>query len=584
MNQNRKRRLSRPINSFGANNVYNDANSKDGQRVAAFNNLNAPIAFIPDAKRNPTPFGIYPNTNNAVSTPASQIANYLGPKDSTKAGKVVSAALAVGATANEINRMTGGVAGQVAKRAGKTALKAASDAGAKALDSFKKAKSTSKKKPAAGGTSSTTTTTTTTSSGGGSSMTYSGKGGSYLMNCDKPNNKKINLSTGVRSGLIVNEGEIASSDFSPLFMMGGDLLREDNISTSFKEYINTIIYPTVSTAVQFSLNYAYELSLTDFTSWFYTMTKCLQFYYTLDSIVTYCSDRHNTNQGLRYARTKITSAILLKLNLLRDLLGKQPIPPNVLQYMRFMCQNYKFSEIPGSPIYRLSPGHIFNDYASMGSDSYTQRLSELMVTTLIDELISKSPIYNKINQAMPQWTVPNACLPPSSLEPYYDEGFRTFWFNCSLTYSASLGGTVVYTRSENTSFRYWMYTNFLDGVFFASGAFNKYGVAGTNPGLFDPANDYTNVVTTEGRSNALHYCFDAGSPKLYPVRSGIGDTTRRVALQFDNFAVPVVQLNQSGVPTFPVIANQDGSTQVAQECTFETWKQAVYHVTRWLFD
>lgn len=529
-----------------------------------------------------------PNGANPVPLPGQplNLVQPYQPGSQSRNSKIISSAIGAVGAAAAIKDASNGKLGDVAKTVGKAVV---SSLGDKVKSKRNNAVATTVAPPTTLNPpkTNTKTTTTTTTSSSTSRKINNGKIGSYLMVCDKPTSDKINLSTGIRSGLIVNSGEpMSRDDFSPLYTMGVNILKKDNIATSFKEYIETNVFPTVQTAVQFSLNYAYELKLEDFNSWFYTLTSCLQLVYTLDTVIAYCDLPENTNQGLRFLRTKITSPIRLKLNLLRDLLGKQPIPRNVLQYVRYLTQNYKFSTLPGAPVYRLVPGNLFNKSATAGPDVYYNALDESMLTELINKLTSLSPVYNKIYQAMPFWHVPNNCLPPVSNTPYYDEGFRTMWFNSCCTYSKN--NETIFTRSSDTGFRYWLYTNEFDGIFFASTSFNKStsGVqaGGTQPGLLDPTDIFTGVVSAAERSNAQAYFTlpsGYGADGMYTVRPKDVNSSCKLGLQFDNIATPYY--TNAATVDFSIMYNQDGSTQVAQECTFETWKQAVFLVTQWLF-
>jgi hypothetical protein len=404
-----------------------------------------------------------------------------------------------------------------------------------------------------------------------------GRGGiSYNMMCDKPTSEKIDLITGVRSGLIVNPGEPTNSeDFSDLYLMSGNLLKKDSIPTSFSDYIKNVIFPEVATRIQFNLNYSYQLTINDFENWFYSLTLALEIYYTLDSVIAFNDNRENTNSGCRTMRGRISSQTRLRLNLLRDVLGKQPIPPKVLHLVRYMYQHFKFSELPGSPIYRLVPGNTFNDGASPSNEPYFGKLTEGMIIQVTTNLTSFSPTYNKIYQAIPEWHVPNSCMPPSCNEAYYDAGFRTFWFNAGMTFK--VGNETKFTRTLNQgqSFRYWLYTNNFDGVYFAMSSFNKTNEPGVRPGIWSPVISYMRVNENKDQCSALCYQENGTFTPIYKPETSRGLR----AYQYDNYCVPIWDEKIGWV----LINNQDGSTQVAQECTFDTWKQAVYNTSAWMF-
>jgi hypothetical protein len=419
--------------------------------------------------------------------------------------------------------------------------------------------------------------------GGPTNLTSPKSGGySYDMICNKPISQKIEISTGVRSGLIVNPGEKNNNDdFSSLYIMCGNLFKKDSVDTAFKDHLEKNIYPDVNREIQYNLNFDYELSLSDFNDWFYDMTKALEVYYALDSIDTYGKKDDNNNPGSRYLHTKITSSIRLKLNELRRALNYQAIPPRLLQTVRYMYQYYKFSELPGAPLYRLSPGFILHDSAgTAGTNAYLNGLSVGMLDELITRINSHTQVHNKIFKAMTNWHVPDYCMPPSCDTAYYDPNFRTFWFNSSLTYKSSQTGDILYTREgeDGHNFRYWLYSNNFDGLFFALGSFRKATETGTRPGLWTPANDFAAFNSTPYEwCNAL--CYNVND--TVSVISQTGAVYGR-ALQFDNIYTPYKH-TLGGSTNMALIHNQDGSTQVAQECTFNTYRQAVWEIVEWLF-
>jgi hypothetical protein len=416
--------------------------------------------------------------------------------------------------------------------------------------------------------------------GGGSKTNLSSSSGgiSYDMMCNKPISQKIEIATGVRSGLIVNPGERNNEeDFSSLYIMSGNLFKEDAIDTAFKDHLEKNIFPDVNREIQYNLNFDYELPLTDFTNWFYDLTKALEVYYALDSVQVYGMKEENNNPGSRYLLTKINSSIRLKLNELRRVLNYQAIPPRLLQTVRYMYQYYKFSELPGAPLYRLSPGFIFHEHANSGNDAYKHSLSVGMLDDLISKLTSHSSVHNKIFKAMPSWHVDGYCMPPSCDTAYYDPSFRTFWFNSCLTYKHA--ENVIYTQSggDTSNFRYWLYTNNFDGLFFAMGSFNKTNETGSRPGLWTPSIDYSGFPSNYVGQMMNTSCYHDGD--TVEAISQPSSTYGR-ALQFDNKLTPYKNSTDNNIY---VAHNQDGSTQVAQECTFRTYRQAVWDVTEWLF-
>lgn len=288
------------------------------------------------------------------------------------------------------------------------------------------------------------------------------------------------FSSGVSSGLTVNT-RIVNSDYTPLYLSSGWLFitTDSNIDlrTEFSTQLQNIIYPLVESAISNKIQrYAGRyINSDDFDKYIHSLVKALQLYYTIDSILTYCSNTTltNINVGMEYLRSQLSAETIVEFNLLRETLETCNSPVNLLNYIRFMCQNYRTSDAPHSPIIRLNVGGMFDAEWTTGP----RVITDLLSNTRLD-LISKNKMVSYLNQAFPNWTIKE--MPASSNEACYNPEFFTFWHNQNCTYlstnSANNGNFEYSIKIDNldsyTDYQIIQDVNDVDGVIFVTQTYN----------------------------------------------------------------------------------------------------------------
>jgi len=411
---------------------------------------------------------------------------------------------------------------------------------------------------------------------------------SYARSCSRPINGTIKFKTGIKSGLIVNPNEpVNKEDWSMLFFQSGELfdLSATAADTTFYDYVLRNIFPEVERKVQDNLNYSYDFTYVQFADWFSAVSTALQIHYMCDSIKAVAEHKDCTNRGELFLRSLLNSQIRLRLQALADMLAREAIPPMVLETVRMAYQSYKFADLPTSPHYRLNFRNLFNTNVAPGTgtgDSLKYgSISTELIDKAIDDLRVVSSLGNKIYQALPEWHVPDNCLPGSFTKATYDLNFRTFWYNNDICYT-NAANAVKHTREGSDlkhSFRYYLFkdwTNY-DGMYFAmcSLRLSTDANAGlTRPGIWNPVWIYPDGTPNTSRVNALYYEGSAFYPPAFT------NDTQQVWQLFDIYKLPV----KIGANDYTEKYNYDGSTHVAQECTFSTFKETVYSAARWLFD
>jgi hypothetical protein len=442
--------------------------------------------------------------------------------------------------------------------------------------------------------------------GGGKPMGKRGRSSSIgagdytFYGTNRGNPETVDVSSGVPTGLITNPGEkYNSDDYSQLFGLSGMLFSAGNLNkdTAFNNVLSNYIYPYVSREIQNNLNYAYFMLEGRFKDYIYSLSAALQIYYMLNKIIVYTNNTNNRNEAMQYLRTKITSEIRLRYNALEQYLTTLPIPPNMLKLVRFMYQNFTQSSVNYSPEYTLIYGNMFNDKAPELTVVDLANINDLLYSyklsvNLIDQAIANIKLYdydvNKIYQAMPQWRVSGGVMPGLSDRPVYSEKFNTFWFNSCIAYDGYVGSTTKYTVSGalTAGFRYWLFEDWqdMDGIVYAlSSFFLTTDNTVCRPGLWTPCNAFGEIAAADKEYANSAYSYDVSSnvKAFRPIYFKTGDSNKLRRMHAFNNQETVYYNKVTSV--FATVAQADPRGMVAQEATFQTFKQCVYHVAEWIF-
>lgn len=350
--------------------------------------------------------------------------------------------------------------------------------------------------------------TSTYSGGGGSSSGSSsssgggGGGGSISFNktAMEPERSRIELNSDVPPGILAETYPDASRSYSPVYISHGLILGEVNNNDRVWEDITEVIWGNVETEMTNSLNYKLDTSVnqTSFVSWFNSISYALQLHYTIDSILAYTTGSPNENFGMNSLRDLITADTMLKWNRLDELLNKEAVPKPFLNFIRYMYQNFSFSEVPGAPIMRLSCDDTFLSGSDTKFDSNLNSNLDKAIAALT------LPGNKRVSDYM-QKTFPNLIigqLPPSTTMAMVSHDFHTFWRNQSY-YAWDSGFTTqpLLSRApvlnDDSPVEYGICENELDGLMVAM--FNQQINLAYCPGIWKPSPEWVNVVTSGGQ-------------------------------------------------------------------------------------
>lgn len=300
-----------------------------------------------------------------------------------------------------------------------------------------------------------------------------------------PNPKPVVLNSGVVPNTYANDFMVSQTNLcSPLHMSCMTLRIPSNATNELAGYFtNTICFDIQTRAqanVNFDLDVTTKLSVGAISSAMNAAINALQIYYYYASILSYESDSRNKNSGMINLRQNISAQLLSDLSQLGKRLEDTPIPPRIVEWVRYMSMNYLAGDTQGAPIIKMG----FN---STVMDNFTTptpiaaAFSGLTTTT-------NNNAYTLLRRAIPQWRVGTLYDVPSV--PVYDKNFVSIFANFG---SAHSDGTNVLNfptvATKTTEISYNSFSNKLDGVAFAM--CNTYNSADSadRPGICVPYSD-----------------------------------------------------------------------------------------------
>lgn len=270
----------------------------------------------------------------------------------------------------------------------------------------------------------------TNQSSGGSALNYGGSSDRRGQSC-------LLYSSGISAGLVVNS-RLYSDQTSSLYLSSGWLfsvsdldLKAKNFETPFIDQLRRILFPIYELVISNRINRYSGLYIDwyDFYEYMLSITKGLQMYYCLDNILAYSSNnsQDNVNYGMEALRNRLNADVISEFVLLRECLENQIVPPELLKFIRWICQSYRLSDAPHSSIIKLNIGGVFDPY---WMDKTTH--IETVLFELRDNIYKTNKMSSFMSRAFPGWLIGK--LLPSADVACYDVNFITFWHNMNTCY------------------------------------------------------------------------------------------------------------------------------------------------------
>lgn len=302
-----------------------------------------------------------------------------------------------------------------------------------------------------------------------------------------------------------------------------------------KYFLNTVAFDIQSRAqanVGFSLLASVDFTAVNIQTSMNACIQALSVYYWFTSILSYESDtRNNKNEAMINLRQSITAGQLNLISQLGKRLEDCPIPPRIVEWIRFLNANYFSGDSQGSPLIKTCP--------SLTLVTGTDVEKQVVLQTVIDNLstVIATNVFTLLRRSIPQWRVGR--LYDVTPIPNYDKNFKTIFSNLPSSYY----NAAAYTQSpvvadSSVSISYNSFTNNLDGVAYACASVFSTASTCHLPGLVtaDPA--ATGMSTTKFSTRMSWQQTGAVASWAESDANSFLTVSRQDSYQYPTFAAP----------------------------------------------
>lgn len=313
-----------------------------------------------------------------------------------------------------------------------------------------------------------------------------------------PNPKPVSLNSGVAVNAYANDYMVPmTNSCSPLHISCATLQipisASQTLSTYFKQTLAFDIQTRAQANVNFALDITGALSADALLTAMNDSIYALQIYFYYSSILAYESNPRNKNAGMIALRKGITPEILSDLTQLGRRLEDTPVPPRIVEWIRYMNMNFLSGNSQGAPIIKISPSVLALDTV----------ISPTLPAVALSRINANTNTYTLLRRAIPQWRVGTLFDVP--VLPVYDKDFVSIFANLPHQfYDGTQLTSGPNTAAVGTLFAFNSYNNKLDGVAYSMTS-TFVAATGWFPGLVVP------VATTTLASRRSYY-INAGTP------------------------------------------------------------------------
>lgn len=368
---------------------------------------------------------------------------------------------------------------------------------------------------------------------GNSSKASGQEGGNTSYGLSKaPNPRKVKLNSGILPNTYTQDYMFPVVLACDPMHISSALLQ---IPTSTTNPLNTYFIQTIAfdiqtraqTNVGFDIGVGTNFTATQILTGFNAAISALQHYYWFSSILSYESDPANKNAGMIALRQSITAQQLSLLAQLGRRLEDTPIPPRIVEWVKFMMANYYSGDNQGAAIIKICP----NTTLLTGSDATAVSVLTAQLNALSTN--ANNTVYALMRRAIPQWRI--AKLYDVTPIPNHDMNFTTIFSNmpfCVWDGTAAVVGPSV--TGPNSSISYNTFTNKLDGVAFACTGMRDTVNNDLIPGMVF-VNAVSQGINISNTSTRLSYALQGGISAFYATDGSTFNTASRQ----DSYQIPV---------------------------------------------
>lgn len=290
-----------------------------------------------------------------------------------------------------------------------------------------------------------------------------GSGGGTTLSV-APNPKETHLKTGIALTILEKPMQDATENVcSPMHINTLYYNLPIASSSTVKEFFDKVVVYNAQTSAQDNVNWAIDIvnkfSGPQILSAMNALFYALQIYFFYRSVDTYSRSRSEAvNFGLKTIREQFDYDTQNKMDILRRMLLRTPIPPNMLEFSRYLHSNYMSGDTPGASVIKVCP------HAPV---SVTQLVDNTKIDYAISGLqdASNMNVFMTLFRSVKNWVLfDEKKLYDPPVELLYDKDFITIFNN--MPFRTNIAGNLYHpvVATLATNYNYNSYTNTLDGA------------------------------------------------------------------------------------------------------------------------
>lgn len=354
------------------------------------------------------------------------------------------------------------------------------------------------------------------SDGGGSGTTGAGGDGSSSnpFNANRmnynPKPVEVRLDTGLKSRGYGDYYPASKPGLNVLEITQCAIVVPGSIASKLKTYFDTVTAFNFQNEAQMNVSFNVN-AINNFTSeklrqYMNAYANAYSKYVAYTSIISYCNDPLQTNEGIRALRAFITPQLMDDLAQLQNMLEGTPAPPKFREWIHFLYGGFfKVSGNPGSAIRFLSPTVL---QTGTGTGSPLTGFPAADVQIAINQMFAVRETTALMARIQPSWIPGHGGLDGGSAVPMHSPNYNAIWEN--LPYAMEFSGSPVYgpaVAGEDNDVLYGSSADILDGA--ATAIWNGFDTNATGATLQDQFRPGTILpqMSTAGanKSNRISY-------------------------------------------------------------------------------
>lgn len=326
-----------------------------------------------------------------------------------------------------------------------------------------------------------------------------------------PNPKAISLNSGILPNTFINDYMFpVEGACSPLHMTCTNLAIPTAAANPLSAYFTNTICFDIQTKAQANVGFGVDissvLSAANIVTTFNVTIRALFIYFYYSSILSYESNTKNKNIGMIALRQSIDTVTMSDLKQLGNRLEDTPIPPKVVEWVRYMAGTFLSSNTQGSPLLKLCPS------ASViyGTPPTTSIAIDAFINLNATQCVNVNVL---LRRCFPKWRI--GTLYDCPTVPTYDKNFLSIFANmqtCNRPGVSPIYNNIV--ANSNTAVPYNTFSNNLDGLAFAMSGIYDSALAVSYPGIATASS-----ATAAFPDNRYSYYIVSGAKGFYPVVS-----------------------------------------------------------------